>query len=227
MGVYMIRLKWIILQTKATLDDLAELFFINEFSQESSNGFHLNLVNNEVIEGEFIQRSVQRETIHRPDSSEEVLEIERFSYLDFRVSYIKNNYFLVELKNPPRTLSDFLNYIHSKLSHHLVVDSVELDVMKVVDLIKNRDGFSSVKIKKIKVSSIALDLRSAASIEIQSHENAYKDFMDNFNFNSFSVDCIKLIANYSGKSVNLLIKKTGISSDTIEISKIVKEIIEE
>lgn len=223
----MIRLKWIILRTNATLDDLAEIFVRHEFSKDNSSGFQINLVNNENIEGEFIQRSLQREVIYRPDSSEDVVEIERFSYLNFKLSYVKDDFYLVEVKNPPRILSDFLNYIHARLSHNLIADSVELDVMKVLELIKKKEDFTSVKIKKIKVSSIALNLRTVASIEIQSHENAYQEFIDNFRFESFSIDYIKLIAKYNGNTVNLLIKKTGLTTDIIEIGNVVKDIITE
>lgn len=51
--------------------------------------------------------------------------------------------------------------------------------------------------------------------------------MENFRFESFSVDCIKLIAQYNGGAVNLLIKKTELTTDVIEIGNIVKDIITE
>lgn len=51
--------------------------------------------------------------------------------------------------------------------------------------------------------------------------------MENFRFESFSVDCIKLIAKYNGGAVNLLIQKTGLTTDVIEIRNIVRDIITE
>lgn len=221
----MIRLKWITLKINANLDTLADFFINQSFNRSSSSGFVLNLINNEYIEGEFVQRTVHKETIIRPDSSEEIIEIERFNYINFKICHLKMDVFLVELKNPPRSLSDFLNFIHSRLTQSMIAMPVELDVMNILNGLRRNDKLTATKIKKIKASSIKLSLRSSATIEVQSHENAYKELLDNFPFESIIIDYVNVSASHNGKKVNFSIKKTGLSSDSIEVGHEVKKVI--
>ena len=102
---------------------------------------------------------------------------------------------------------------------------VELDVMNILNGLRRNDKLTATKIKKIKASSIKLSLRSSATIEVQSHENAYKELLDNFPFESIIIDYVNVSASHNGKKVNFSIKKTGLSSDSIEVGHEVKKVI--
>ena len=221
----MIRFKWIIIRTSAKFDDLANMLIENSFIENSTSGFLVNLVNNDYIEGDFVQRTINKEKIIRPDTTEDIIEIERFNYLRFNISYVKESYYLISLINPPRKIFDFLNYINFHLGTRIIVIPVELDVMDVIGFIRSDKKTKSLSIKKIKVSAIELSVRSSASIEIQSHDNAHEEFMKNFSFDKFIVDNVKALAIYDGRKINLSIKKTGVSSEGIDITFIIKEII--
>lgn len=221
----MIRFKWITIKTHAKFDDLANMLLENSFIENSTSGFLIGLINNDFIEGDFVQRTITKEKIVRPDSSEDIIEIERFNYLSFNIVLINEGLYLISLKNPPRSIMDFLNYINIHLHNRIIVTPVELDVMNIVEIIRSDVNTKSLTIKKIKISAIELGVRSSASIEIQSHNNAYEDFLKSFSFEKYIVENVKAQANYDGVKMNFLIKKTGFSSEGLDITFIIREIL--
>lgn len=164
--------------------------------------------------GIFFQRIIVNARNFNGNGEEQHINYEYFQDFDFEVITRSNNIYLI-VYDAPKSLKKFLNVISdiAGVGFYFFDDSLNLE-----DISYNSMGFVDFKVIKAKISNISILNKSVASMEIQSANNAVKDFDQYSNDQNRKITKIKIRFYINGTLNTLEISNKGnfaISTDSL------------
>lgn len=155
--------------------------------------------------GIFFQRIIVNARNFNGNGEEQHINYEYFQDFDFEVITRSNNVYLI-VYDAPKSLKKFLNVISdlAGVGFYFFDDSLNLE-----NISYNSMGFLDFKVIKAKIANISILNKAVASMEIQSANNAVKDFDQYSNDKNRKITKIKIRYYINGILNTLEISNKG------------------
>lgn len=155
--------------------------------------------------GIFFQKIIVKTKSFDNLSGDLPLHYEYYQSFDFEVLNRQNNLFLI-VYDAPKSLKNFLNVISdiAGVGFYFFDDLLNLEAITY-----NKNEFIDFKVIKAKITNISILNKSVASMEIQSINNAVKDFDDFSNDDNRKIVKIKIRYFLDGTLHNIEISNKG------------------
>ncbi|MBG8953876.1 hypothetical protein F7O41_07680 [Vibrio cholerae] len=105
------------------------------------------------------------------------------------------------------------------------VSDVKFDVESLLDRVSNSGCIRQFKIKQASFSSIYLNEKSRAKLEITSTKNALNEFNASFDYKKYVLDKVKCDFRMDNENLYLELRKTGVISHSKNLVNFLTELI--
>lgn len=146
------RVRWLNAQWPASMRTIGNRMKARPFTEDSVDGFAVERIREDFIEGRFIEKYAYQEINSDPFGREEVLE---------RIGYRSTEFTLysqfphVELKNGQRSIRDFVNRLLETCNFDLVVSPVTVNLLDWVSTFQNSLG-QKITVDSLQISGVEL-----------------------------------------------------------------------
>lgn len=147
------RLRWLNAQWPAPMRTIGNRMKARPFTEHSVDGFAVERIREDFIEGRFIEKYAYQEINSDPFGKEEVLE---------RIGYRSTEFTLysqfphVELKNGQRSIRDFVNRLLETCNFDLVVSPVTVNLLDWVSTFQDSLG-QKITVDSLQISGVELE----------------------------------------------------------------------
>lgn len=147
------RVRWLSAQWPASMRIIGNRMKVSPFTEDSVDGFAVERIRDDLIEGRFIEKYAYQEINSDPFGKEEVVE---------RVGYRSTEFTLysqfphVELKNGQRSIRDFVNRLLETCNFDLVVAPVTVNLLDWVSMLQDSLG-KRITVDSLQISGVELE----------------------------------------------------------------------
>jgi hypothetical protein len=121
----MIRRRWLHVSWPVSMQSLAKRLHGLRFTSEAQNGFIIDRLRPNWIEGRFIERQEISQTVESPLGEKTIYERTEFRELGFITGQDRAG---LEILNPPRSMSLFLSRLAEACDFQIAVSEIKVDV---------------------------------------------------------------------------------------------------
>lgn len=194
----MLKTKWFKIQLPISLKTTYEGLLANPYEPNSGNGFEGIEYSEGIIQAKFIEKIITNEKIIDPFGNENILESTRYSIFEFSIILLFQDYYLVKIISPPRSIKNFVNTLYKILGFGLFISPVAFDLKKLLFSVQELLNPSSLKVTKVTINGLILSEYSSAKLEMKSSRHAYNDLLTNFPNKKFTLENIKISLRLDG-----------------------------
>jgi hypothetical protein len=148
-----IRHRWIQARWPIDMRTLAIRLSRFEYKSDAQTGFILDRARADVVEGRFVERVSVSERVINPFGVEEMFDRVEFRIAEFRATEGDHG---LEVINPPRSTTMFLNHLSEACDDALALQAVDLNPLLWGSLISDQVGerceFRSLQLSKLSLS---------------------------------------------------------------------------
>ncbi len=224
--------KWLVVNLPIDLVELSNITSNYRFKDESKQGFIISKASQSELTGKFLEKkTLIRELFNPFGMPNEVSTIDYvITEFSFYLIFSKNCY-LLELKNPPRTLKPFINFLNKIIGIGFTLKEFKLDPIQFSSEIES--VFGEIMINKVNISELNINNRATANIQINS-ETDVREVLTNKMFanKKLKIKSIQgsfLASEYSGGKFQLFSNSTVALShfpERVFIKKFVQILLE-
>jgi len=147
------RVRWLNAQWPSVMRTIGNKLKTMPFTEESMDGFVIERIRDDFIEGRFIEKYAYQEIIADPFGSEEVIDRTGYRSTDFTLfSQFPN----IELRNGQRSIKEFVNRLLQACNFTLVVSPVTVNLLDWVASFQRTAGHR-ILVDSVQVSGVALE----------------------------------------------------------------------
>jgi hypothetical protein len=147
------RVRWLNAQWPSSMRTIGNKLKGMPFTEENVDGFTIERIRDEFIEGKFIEKFVYQESISTSFGDTEVVERTGYRSTDFT---LHSNFPQVELRNGPRSIKEFVNRLLHACNFNLVVTPVTIPLFDWV-----------ASLQKIVEAKLVVDSLQISGIELE------------------------------------------------------------
>ncbi|EGR4211333.1 hypothetical protein DDN98_13230 [Vibrio cholerae] len=220
-----LRSKWNLLSTKLSASELAERLAKESFYSGALFGFEVLSFKNNLLTVSYHEEYEHVDSYFDPFGSEKIVKSVRYKFLKVYLRFLGNGQYLVQLENLPRTSISFYKNLNIVIGSNLSVSDVKFDVESLLDRVSNSGCIRQFKIKQASFSSIYLNEKSRAKLEITSTKNALNEFNASFDYKKYVLDKVKCDFRMDNENLYLELRKTGVISHSKNLVNFLTELI--
>ncbi|MCZ2895698.1 hypothetical protein MTR01_16880 [Burkholderia thailandensis] len=147
------RVRWLNAQWPSTMRTIGNKLKAMPFTEESMDGFVIERIRDDFIEGRFIEKYAYQEIIADPFGTEEVIERTGYRSTEFTLF---SQFPYIELRNGQRSIKEFVNRLLQACNFSLVVSPVTVNLMDWVVSFQKTSG-QRILVDSVQVSGVALE----------------------------------------------------------------------
>lgn len=171
----MVKAKIVNLYLDIPLSGFVEALSDSSYDSFKGKGFELFEYDDQSLRARFIKKVVYKEFVVDPYGGEEEIETVRFEECGFSIFSCNDEGFLLVVYNPPRTLKPLISSLSDIARSGFYVSSIEVDISKFLDDLKEADGYDVNSIDRLQVKKVVVNESSRADIVFTSAKNAFED----------------------------------------------------
>lgn len=203
------RVKWNRLRTSLSLSELAEYFSRSIYSDEKGYGYSAIDIDGTGIGATYTEKNIIENVTVDPLGNEFNQVMTEYISIRFSLILLTNKLYLFCVYNPPKSIKNFIDKLSSDLSYKIGLSSIDIDLNKLHQTMRDEQSISLMKLCKIKISSLVVNENSKASIEVSSRKNAIDDLHELTKERKFKIDKMKINCLLDGKNSEFEISKAG------------------
>ncbi|WP_157380390.1 hypothetical protein [Burkholderia ubonensis] len=147
------RVRWLNAQWPSAMRTIGNKLKTMPFTEESMDGFVIERIRDDFIEGRFIEKYAYQEIVADPFGTEEVIERTGYRSTDFTLF---SQFPYIELRNGQRSIKEFVNRLLQACNFTLVVSPVTVNLMDWVSSFQRTAGHR-ILVDSVQVSGVALE----------------------------------------------------------------------
>ncbi|MEZ8649544.1 hypothetical protein AB6D92_11245 [Vibrio splendidus] len=207
-----LRSKWNLLNIKVSISELVEQLVVSSFKDDAPYGFEVITFDNSQLVARYHEEYEHIDSYFDPLGKEEIVRSVRYKFVNVRFRFLGDGKYLVQLENLPRTsISLFMN-LKIALETDISVSDVKFDIESLLETISTNEDVRQFKVKQASFSSIYLNEKSRAKLEITSTKNALVEFRNSFDYKKYAIDKVKCDFRLNGESLYLELRRSGVIS---------------
>lgn len=201
----MLRIKWYSAKWFESFERLSLKIKKQLFIKNSKNGFIIEKVRHNYIEGKYIEKYVVEKKIQDP-----LGDIIEFIETDFHiVSFcLHKDYPEIEFYNAPRNLDSFINKIQELSNFNLIIEPIEIDLYQWVTNYEI-NFLSKVLVDTIQISGFDRSKSINMKLLLQSNQNLKKMLIKFNSKKGYSIEKIHIKTSIDEKEISLQLSKNG------------------
>jgi len=220
-----IRFKWLVLKgLPADNDGISFTLLENKFDQHNGSGFINIAVDAGRISGAFVESRIVTKIVTDPYGISQEIDFTDYFYVDFHLEKIGPNLHIFTVLNPPSSIKNIVNKLNSIFPGNLSFISKEIDLHKFLTLINSSEGFSGIRVDRLKVGNFILSETSKASLEIVSRKSAFDEIETLIGSKKFSLDKIKGKGSFQHKAFSFELMKSCLGTVSDDVYEAVKSV---
>ncbi|MEE4075729.1 hypothetical protein V2I49_10330 [Pseudomonas viridiflava] len=147
------RVRWLNAEWPSSIRSVGKKLIDMPFTEESMDGFAIERVRDDFIEGRYIEKYSYQEVISTPFGSEEVLD---------RIGYRTTEFTLfdspphIELRNYPRSLKELISRLLEACNFNLIVTPPSVNLIEWVSALQDAVD-QTVTVDSLQVSGVEID----------------------------------------------------------------------
>lgn len=199
------RVRWLNAQWPSTMRTVGAKLKAMPFSEDSIDGFAIERVRDEFIEGKFIEKYFYEETISNPFGGEESFERIGYRFTEFSLF---SRFPYIEIKNGQRSTKDFVNKLLQACNFSLTVSPIVVDLFEWVAAFQERIG-CKVVVDSVQVSGISLGEGVVGKILLKGDRDVREAISDIVGDRKYTLEKVQIKAAVDGRVVSIQLNNNG------------------
>lgn len=175
------------------------------FSDEATDGFVIERIRDDFIEGRYIEKSNLREVVIDPFGREGVQERVTYHTTHFTLF---SQYPFIELRNSQRSIKEFLGRLLEACNFTLIVRPIRVELLAWAENFQKLIDYQ-ILVDSIQVSGVKLDEGITGKILIKGEKDVRFAIIDILKEKKYSIDRLQLRINLSGRNVGIQLGSNG------------------
>lgn len=199
------RVRWLNARWPSAMRTIGNKLKAMPFTEESMDGFAVERVRDDFIEGRFIEKFLYQEVIADPFGKEEVIERTGYRSTDFTLF---SNFPYIELRNGQRSIKEFVNRLLQACNFNLVVSPITLNLLDWVTSFQNALG-QKIVVDSLQVSGVELQEGITGKILLKGNKDVREAINGIVNGKRYILEKVQVKLTASGKSISILLSNNG------------------
>lgn len=199
------RVRWLNARWPSSMRTIGNKLKAMPFTEESMDGFAVERVRDDFIEGRFIEKFIYQEVIADPFGKEEVIERTGYRSTDFTLFSL---FPYIELRNGQRSIKEFVNGLLQACNFNLVVSPITANLLDWVTSFQNSLG-QKIMVDSLQVSGVELEEGITGKILLKGNKDV-REAIDNIvEGKRYILEKVQVKLNVSGKNISIHLANNG------------------
>ncbi|WP_287966283.1 hypothetical protein [Diaphorobacter sp.] len=199
------RVRWLNAQWPSSMRTIGHKLKALPFSEDSMDGFAIERVRDDFIEGRYIEKYIYQEVNSDPFGKEEVIERTGYRSTDFTL-FAQFPY--VELRNGQRSIKEFVNKLLQACNFTLVVSPITVSLLDWVASFQKITG-QKIVVDSLQVSGVALGEGITGKILLKGDRDV-REAIDNIvGGKKYTLEKVQVKMTSGGKSLSVHLANNG------------------
>lgn len=199
------RVRWLTAQWPLSMRMIGEKLKIMHFTEENMDGFALERVRDEFIEGRFIEKFIYQEVIADPFGKEE--KFERVGYRSTEFTLF-SHFPYIELRNSQRSIKEFVNRLLQACDFNLVVSPISVDLPDWVNCFQKSLG-QKILVDSLQVSGVEFEEGITGKILLKGTRDVREAIDGIVGGKRYTLEKVQVKLTDSGKSISIHLANNG------------------
>ena len=177
------------------------------FSEDSLDGFAIERIRDEFIEGRYIEKYLYQEIIADPFGKEEV--IERASYRSTEFTLF-SQFPCIELRNNQRSIKEFINRLLLACNFTLIVSPITVNLLDWITALQNATG-KTIIIDSLQVSGVALEEGITGKILLKGDRDVREAIGNIVGSKKYTLEKVQVKIAAEGKIISIHLANNGMA----------------
>ncbi|MDA5480240.1 hypothetical protein PGS49_06150 [Yersinia intermedia] len=194
------KIKWILLNTDFSLEEIVKYLSSDSFTEKKGRGFTFNKIRKSYLHGRFIEKLMLEDKIPTLYGDDTTIQRVEYRIVDFEIEGAHLP--IISITNPPRTLKPFSNSLVKNLGLGISIEEININLFQWCEVIEEN---LSLKINKIEASQIKVAEFALAKMQISSSQDLKKYYCDNLENKNPKIDRLscEIMTPYFGGRIKL------------------------
>jgi hypothetical protein len=206
------RVRWLNAQWPFSMRTIGNKLKGMPFSEESMDGFSVERIRDDFIEGRFIEKYAYQEVIADPFGKEEVIERTGYRSTDFTL-FAQFPY--IEIRNGQRSIKEFVNRLLQVCDFNLVVSPVTINLLDWVASFQKIVG-QKVVVDSLQVSGVELEEGITGKILLKGDKDVREAINNIVGGKKYTLEKVQVKLTSSGKSMSIQLANNGTAKTPVE-----------
>ncbi len=206
------RVRWLDAQWPFSMRTIGNKLKGMPFSEESMDGFSIERIRDDFIEGRFIEKFAYQEVIADPFGKEEVIERTGYRSTDFTL-FAQFPY--IEIRNGQRSIKEFVNRLLQACDFNLVVSPVTINLLDWVASFQKITG-QRIIVDSLQVSGVELEEGITGKILLRGDKDVREAVNNIVGRKKYTLEKVQVKLISSGKSMSIQLANNGTAKTPIE-----------
>lgn len=199
------RVRWLHAQWPSTMRTIGSKLKAMPFTEVSMDGFVIERVRDDFIEGRFIEKYVYEEVIADPFGKEEVIERTGYRSTDFTLF---SQFPYVELRNGQRSIKEFVNRLLQACNFTLVVSPITVNLLDWVASFQKSAG-QKIVVDSVQVSGVALEEGIIGKILLKGDRDVREAIDSIVGGKRYTLEKVQVKLHGAGKNISIHLANNG------------------
>lgn len=199
------RVRWLHAQWSSAMRTIGNKLKAMPFTEESMDGFAIERIRDDFIEGRFIEKYVYQEVIADPFGKEEVIERTGYRSTDFTLF---SQFPFIELRNGQCSIKEFVNRLLQACNFTLVVSPITVNLLDWVAAFQKTAG-QKIVVDSVQVSGVALEEGITGEILLKGDRDVREAIDGIVGGKRYTLEKVQIKLNGVGKNLSIHLANNG------------------
>lgn len=199
------RVRWLNAEWPFAMRTIGAKLKAMPFTEDGMDGFAIERVRDDFIEGRFIEKYIYQEVITNPFGEGEVIERTSYRSTDFTLF---TDFPCIEIRNGQRSIKEFVNSLLQACNFTLVVSPVTVNLLDWVASFHNAVG-RKIVVDSVQVSGVALEEGITGKILLKGDRDVREAIDSIVGGKRYKLEKVQLKLVSSSKSISIHLASNG------------------
>lgn len=199
------RVRWLNAQWPFSMRTIGNRLKGMPFTEDSIDGFAIERIRDDFVEGRFIEKYTYQEVIADPFGTEEVLERTGYRSTGFTL-YSQFPY--IELRNGQRSIKEFVNRLLQACNFNLVVAPVTVNLLDWIVSLQELFG-QKVVVDSLQVSGVELEKGITGKILLKGDKDVREAIVHIVGGKRYTLEKVQVKLASSGQRISIHLANNG------------------
>lgn len=199
------RIRWLNAQWPSSMRTIGSNLKAMPFSEDSMDGFAIERVRDDFIEGRYIEKYIYQELNSDPFGKEEVIERIGYRSTDFTLF---SQFPYIELRDGQRSIKEFVNKLLQACNFNLVVSPITASLLDWVTSFQQITG-QKIVVNSLQVSGVALEDGITGKILLKGDRDVRVAIDSIVGGKKYTLEKVQVKMTLGGKSLSVHLANNG------------------
>ena len=199
------RVRWLNAQWPSSMRTIGNKLKAMQFSEDSMDGFAIERVRDDFIEGRYIEKYLYQEVNSDPFGKEEIIERTGYRFTDFTLFATFPH---IELRNGQRSIKEFVNKLLQACNFSLVVSPITVNLLDWVASFQMITG-QRIVVDSLQVSGVTLEEGITGKILLKGDRDVRAAIDNIVGGNNYTLEKVQVKMTSGSKSLSVHLANNG------------------